>query len=81
MTFDSAGIAPAICHQNCLLGLSWWLSGKESTCQCRFDPWSEKIPHAMEQLSPCATTLEPVLQSPETATTESRCCSYGSPVP
>ena len=26
-----------------------------------FDPWSGKIPHAMEQLSPCATTTEPVL--------------------
>ena len=28
-------------------GLPWWLSGKESTCQCRrhgFDPWIEKIP-------------------------------------
>ena len=27
-------------------GLSWWLSGKESTCQCRcvFDLWSGKIP-------------------------------------
>jgi len=31
-------------------GLSWWLSGKESTCQCRrhrrhgFDPWVGKIP-------------------------------------
>ena len=28
-------------------GLSWWLSGKESTCQCGrlgFDPWVEKIP-------------------------------------
>ena len=27
--------------------LSWWFSGKESTCQCRrhrFDPWVEKIP-------------------------------------
>ena len=27
--------------------LPWWLSGKESTCQCRrwgFDPWAEKIP-------------------------------------
>ena len=42
--------------------------------QCRghrFDPWSWKIPHAAEQLSPCATTtglssviaeaLEPIL--------------------
>ena len=28
-------------------GLSWWLSGKESTCQCRrcrFDPWVKKTP-------------------------------------
>ena len=34
------------------------------TCQCRghgFKPWSGKIPHATEQLSPCATTTEPVL--------------------
>ena len=33
-----------------LWGLPWWLSGKESACQCRrcrrhgFDPWVEKIP-------------------------------------
>ena len=29
------------------LGFPWWLSGEESTCQCRrhgFDPWSGKIP-------------------------------------
>ena len=26
-----------------------------------FNPWSKKIPHAMEQLSPCATTTEPKL--------------------
>ena len=29
------------------LGLPWWLSGKESTCQCRrhgLDPWVKKIP-------------------------------------
>ena len=28
-------------------GLPWWLSGKESVCQCsrhRFDPWIRKIP-------------------------------------
>ena len=45
-------------------GLPWWLSGKESTCQCRrhwFDPWAGKIPHAAERLSPCATTTVPVL--------------------
>ena len=32
---------------------------KESACQCRghgFEPWSRKIPHAAEQLSPRATT-------------------------
>ena len=41
--------------------LPWWLSGKESTCQCirhGFNPWSGKIPHAMEQLSPSATTTK-----------------------
>jgi len=37
--------------QECdLMGLPRWLSGKDSTCQCRrhrrleFDPWSGKIP-------------------------------------
>ena len=46
------------------LGLPWWCSGQESACQCRghrFEPWSGKIPHAVEQLSPCATTTEPAL--------------------
>ena len=30
-----------------LIGLPWWLNGKEPTCQCRrcrFDPWIMKIP-------------------------------------
>ena len=34
--------------------LPWWLSGKESACQCRrhgFCPWPGKIAHAAEQLS------------------------------
>ena len=38
-----------------VLGLPWWRSGWESACQCRghgFEPWSGKIPHAVEQLSP-----------------------------
>ena len=26
-----------------------------------FEPWSGKIPHATEKLSPCATTTEPAL--------------------
>ena len=51
----------------------WWLSGEESACRCRqhgFYPWSGKIPHVTEQLSPCATTIEPVLQSLEATATE-----------
>ena len=34
-------------HSASFRGLPWWLSGKESTCQCkrcRFDPWVRKIP-------------------------------------
>ena len=45
-------------------GLPWWLRDKASACQCRrheFHPWSGKIPCAAEQLSPCTTTIEPVL--------------------
>ena len=41
--------------------LPWWCNGLESTCQCRghgFKPWSGKNPHAVEQLSLCATTTE-----------------------
>ena len=40
-------------------GLPWWRSGWESACQCRghgFEPWSGRIPHAAERLSPCTTT-------------------------
>ena len=51
--------------------IPWWLSDKESACQCRrhgFNPWPGKIPDATEQLSPmCLNTesdiLEPVLHS------------------
>ena len=60
-------------------GLPWWLNGKESAYQCRrhgFDPWSRKIPHVMEQLSPCNTTTESVLQSPGTTTTGPMCNNY-----
>ena len=45
-----------------------------------FDPWSGKIPHAAEQLSPCTTLLslsararEPQLLSPRATTTEAPC--------
>ena len=37
----------------CPYRLPWWLSGKESTCQCRrqrFCLWARKIPHAAGQL-------------------------------
>ena len=37
-----------------------------------FEPWSGKIPHGVEQLSPCATTTEPALYSPRATTTEAR---------
>ena len=63
-------------------GLPWWRSGQESTCQCRghgFEPWSGKIPHAVEQLSPCATTTEPALWSPRATTTEPACHNYWRP--
>ena len=48
-------------------GLPWWRSGCESACQCRahgFVPWSGMIPHATEQLGPCATTTEPARLEP-----------------
>ena len=38
-------------------GLSWWLSGKESTCQCRkcgFNPWVGKIPVEKEMAAHCS---------------------------
>ena len=40
--------------------LPWWFSAKESACQrkrYRFDPWSRKTPHALEQFSPCSTAI------------------------
>ena len=39
------------CYKKSMLGLPWWLSGKESACQCRghgFDPWSRRIPHTLK---------------------------------
>ena len=48
-------------------GFPWWLSGEESIFQCRrqsFIPWSGKIPHAAEQLNPCAILLKPVHPRP-----------------
>ena len=42
-----------------------------------FLPWSEKTAHAVEQLSPCATS-EPVPESLCAPTAEPVCCSYRS---
>ncbi|KAJ8787545.1 hypothetical protein J1605_022860, partial [Eschrichtius robustus] len=55
----AGSVAVACGLSNSPPGLPWWRSGWESACQCRehgFDPWSGKIPHAAEQLSPWATT-------------------------
>ena len=46
MHFRNCAFIVLGCH---MLGLSWWLSGKESACQCKrrrrcwFDPWVRKI--------------------------------------
>ena len=52
-------------------------SGEESACQFRghgFNPWSRKIPHALGQLSLCATTIEAhVLWGSQAANYESSC--------
>ena len=60
-------------HQKYRKGLPWWLSGKESPYQCRrygFNPWSRKIPHTVDQLSPCTATAELVLWSQGAETTD-----------
>ena len=52
----------------------------ESTCQCRghgFDPWSGRISHAVEQLSPRATTAKAhVLWGLRAPANEPLCCNY-----
>ena len=45
---------------------------KNLSAECRghgFEPWSGNIPHAVEQLSLCATTTR-------ATTTEPTCCNY-----
>ena len=39
----------------------------------QFDPWSGKIPHALEQLSLCTTANKPALQSLRATTTKPVC--------
>ena len=56
------------------LTLPWWSSDTESTCQCmghRFDPWSGRIPRALEQLSPC--NVMPKSRNLPMTTRESMC--------
>ena len=61
-------MTPASSFKNVpMWGLPWWRSGWESACQCRgrgFEPWSGRIPHAVEQLGPWATTTEPARLEP-----------------
>ena len=62
----------------CMERLPWWSSGWEPACQCRgpgFNLWSGRIPHAVRQLSPCATTTEaPVPQSTATKSSQKYVC-------
>ena len=70
---EHATVSPARLRGQQVGSRPWWLSGKESPCQCRghgLDPSSGKISHAGEQLSPYTTATEPVLQSPGASTTE-----------
>ena len=56
------------------MGLPWWLSDKEFTCQGwrhRFNLWSRKIPHALKELSLCAALLSLCSKTLGTATKES----------
>ena len=58
------------------LGLPWGRSGWESICQYReheFDPWSRKIPNAVEQLGLWPTTSEPTCCSHWSSCTYSPC--------
>ena len=58
--------------KNKLLGSPGGPVVKNLPCNARrqFDPWSRRIPHAAEQLGPCATTTEPVLWRGEALTLE-----------
>ena len=62
-------------HKNASLGLSWWSSGEEPALQYRgqgFNPWSRKIPNAMQLLGARNTTTEPTVQNQHSAIRETR---------
>ena len=52
---------------------TWWRKIRLEGRGYGFDPWTEKIPHATEQLNPCAITTEPVLEKPGAGTTKPAC--------
>ena len=55
---------PCSLHSQWYLGLPLWLRDKESACQWRrrgVNAWSRKFPHAVEPLSPWATTVQPII--------------------
>ena len=69
---DWAALSQTPAFPTVAVGLPWWLTDKESTCQYRsqaFHPRSGKIP-----LSLCTATIEPVLL-------ESEGCNYWAHVP
>ena len=52
------------CLKKAETGLPWWPVGKNPPASAgdnRFNPWSKKIPHATEQISPGTTATEPAL--------------------
>ena len=51
-------------------GLPWWLSGRESVCQCRRSIPGPGRSHVPQSNSPGTTAIEPVLKSPANTTTE-----------
>ena len=64
--------------------LAWWLSGKESACQCRrlrFDPCSVKIPYTPERLSPFPTQLKPLCHRAHTPQQEKEALQWEACAP
>ena len=56
------GPKPLFLIEAWMVGLPSWYSRNEATCWCRrrgFDPWSGKIPHAVEQPQSMCCTPEP----------------------
>ena len=73
-----------------IYGLSWWLSSKESTYQCRwhgFSPWSRKIPTSCGAIKTCVPQLESqfsrawMLQLLSPCATATKLCALKAPAP